>query len=140
MPSYYWSPGAEKPKEYIRPAELAEYIYHEIEWREPNKRKWARGSPYVQPTMTGDKRFCNLTWNSTLMESLDKKDVEKVLLLINNIIDTAKLRDEVKDMKKRGNETHEAKRQNFETETKNVIDSVELGNNLRGECLFCKSI
>lgn len=139
MPRYYWSPGAEKPEEYIRPAELAENIYHEIEWREPNKRKWARGAaPYVQPSMSGDKRFYHLMWNSTLMESLDKSDAEKALLLINSIIDTPKLRDEVKDMKKRENETYGVKKQNFETKIKDVIDSVELGNNLGGKCRFCR--
>jgi len=136
-PCYYWSPGIETPDEYVRPDELVQHIYQEIEWREPNKRKWAGGTPYVQPTMSGNKQFYHLTWNSTLMESLDKKDVEKAILLINSIIDTAKLRDEVKDLKKRESEVYKTKWQNFETKMKELVESIELGNNLQGTCRFC---
>jgi len=138
MPCHYWRPAAETPEEYIIPDRFSQCVYQEMEWREPYKRKWASGEPRIVPTMHGNKKFYELEWGIyRLVKIRDEKQAENAILLINKIIETSRFREEAKNLTKRKNEIYNAKRENFEAKIKDLIKSIELGNNLRGKCRFC---
>ena len=137
MPCYYWRPAIEQPKEFITPDLLSQRIYEEIEWREPQKRKWARCEPIVTPSVSGTEKFFHLEWNGTLVKTRDENVAENALLLINRTIEKPTYKEKANDLKKRKKETYDAKRGDFEAKIKDVIEAIELGNNLKGKCRFC---
>jgi len=137
LPCYYWRPAIEQPKEFIMPDLLAQRIYEEIEWREPQKRKWARCEPLITPAISGTEKVFHLEWNGTLVKSRYRDAVEDALFLINRTIEKPSYQEKANDLKKRKKEVYDAKRENFEVKIKDVIKAIELGNNLKGKCRFC---
>jgi len=63
--------------------------------------------------------------------------VNSSIPLINQLIETPKFKKEEKNLTKRKDEIYKIKREDFEAKIKDVIESIELGNILKGKCRFC---
>jgi hypothetical protein len=138
MHCYYWSLGAEEPEEYIKPDRIAQQIYKELEWRAPHKRKRIGGAPHVTPVIISGEKFYRLEWgNNTLIRSQVEKKVKSSIPLINQLLEAPEFQKEEKSLTKRKDEIYKIKREDFEAKIKDVIDSIELGNVLKGKCRFC---
>ena len=138
MHCYYWSLGTEEPEERILPDKITQQIYREIESRAQNNRKWFRGKPLVTPYTSRDEKFFQLEWeNSRVIRSRNEQKVIDSIPFINQIIETPKFIEKEKNLTKEKNEIYKIKLEDFETEIKDVIKSIELGNILQGKCRFC---
>ena len=138
MHCYYYSLGAKEPEEHIKPDKIAQQIYQEIESRAQYKRKWFRGKPRVTPVIISGEKFFRLEWvNNILIRSRDEKKVESSIPFINQLMETPKFIKEEKNLTKRKDEVSKIEREDFEAKIKDVIESIDLGNNLKGKCRFC---
>ena len=102
-------------------------------------RKWMIGKPNTKPVMYGDKKFHELEWGaySSLIKSRDEKEVERAVLWIDQLVETPRFGEKVKNLIKREDEIYRINREDFETKIKDVIRSIELGNIFKGKCRFC---
>jgi len=139
MPCYYSNSYGEIPEEYIMPDRLVKNTYEEMVYRIRHGRKWMIGKPSIQPVIYGDEKFYELTWGaySSIVKSRDKKETERTLPLIDQIIEASKSIEEVKKLIKAEDEIYKMKREIFEQKIEELIKSIELGNILKGKCRFC---
>ena len=138
IPRRYSNLRGRAPEEYITLDRFVENICEEMELRLQGNKQWAIGEPKKEPFRRGDEKFYHLAWGSyELVTSRDEKDVDKVIILINKIIETPRFIEKVKNLIKREDEIYRIKRREFETKIKDVIKSIELGNILEGKCRFC---
>jgi len=138
MNCYYWSIGTEEPEERILPDKITQQIYREIESRAQYDRKWFRGKPHVTSYQSRNEKFFQLEWeNNRVIRSRNEKKVKDSIPFINQIVETPKFIEKEKNLTKGKNEIYKIKLEDFETEIKDVINSIELGNLLKGKCKFC---
>jgi len=138
MPCYYSSLPGRAPEEHITLNRFVECIYKEMEYRVRAEREWLFEKPIIQPVIYGGEKFYELAWGSyRLVKSRDEKEVGRAILLISQLIETPKFKEEVKNLMKEEDEIYKIKRENFERKIKDLIKSVELGGILKGKCRFC---
>jgi len=138
MHCYYWSLGTEEPEEHILPDKIAQQIYGEIESRAQYDRKWFRGEPRVTSYLSRNEKFFQLEWeNNRVIRSQNEKKVKDCIPFIKQLVETSIFIENEKNLTKGKNEIYKIKLEDFETEIKDVIKSIELGNILKGKCRFC---
>lgn len=139
MPCYYYrlyDEGA--PETYVMPDRIVENFYKVIDSEVDFGKKWVNGKPSVKPVQCGDVIFYELEWGySRLVKSRDKKEVEKCVSLIVQLVEASNYKDEVKKLLKKEDEKLRPKREKFEEQIRGLIKFIELGNTLKGKCQYC---
>lgn len=139
MPCYYWRLYDEGPPEtYVSPDRIAENFYKVINWEVSTGKKWINGKPSVKPVQYGDAMFYELEWsNLRVVKSRDRKEAEKCMSFIVQLVEASKYQDEVKNLLKKEDEMLRPKREKFEEQIRDLIRSIELGNIIKGKCKHC---
>lgn len=115
-----------------------ENFYKVINWEVDTGKKWIDGKPIDKPTKYGDVIFHELEWSySRVAKIRNKKEVDKCVSFIVQLVETSKYKDEVKALLKKEDEMLRPKREKFEEQIRDLIRSIELGNIIKGKCKHC---
>lgn len=137
MPCYYWGMRGEVPERYVRPARLALHIYEIISHEIRTGRQGRK--PNVKPSISGNVTFHELDWenDSSLVRSRDKKEVDKCMPFIIQLVETPNYRSKTKNLLEKESKVLEPKCADFNAKMTTLIKSIALGNVIRGKCQHC---
>ncbi len=126
------------PAQYMILDRFVKSVFEEIKYQVYNEIDYFVEEPKIQPVGIGGKTFQQLVWKSyALVQSRDIYKAKKAKKIIERLIESPKLREGMRGLLEIEAEILKTRLPNFETKIKDVIKSVELGNQFKGKCRFC---
>ena len=138
MPCYYRGMRGDQPKRYVRPDLLALHIYQIITHEIRTGRQWFGGKPKIQSVTYHEGTFYELKWwNERPLASHERKEVEKYVPFIIQLVETPNYRSKAKNLLEKEAKVLRPKRADFQAKMTTLIKSIALGNVIRGKCQHC---
>lgn len=141
-PRYFGDYSGDKPDEYLCPDLFIRSIYDEVFWRIETHSKQYFGKGEVMPTIVADgKKIYYLRHaDRELVSSANEELVKRAQQLISRFVEDAEYKERIKTFmnKKRG--TYDKQLGKVKQNIGDIIESIELGNTIKGKCRFCKGM
>jgi hypothetical protein len=131
-----------EPREYISPERIVEYVYETMAYETHTGEDWFRGKPDVQPFTSGNTMFYQVKWGnySNFAICRDENSAGKIVHKIIDIVESPEYEQRIRQAVDAEDRIIQPKRISFEQKMEDLIESIELGNSLRGKCKHCRKL
>jgi gas vesicle protein len=140
LPQYHCHGRA--PSEYICPERIAECVYETMAYETRTGEDWFTGRPSVQPLSSGNTMFYQVNWagSSNFAICRNEDRAGKIAHKIVDIVESPEYEQRIRQAVDAEDMVIRPKRIDFEHRMEDLIESIELGNSLRGKCKHCRKL
>jgi hypothetical protein len=140
LPQYHCH--GREPREYICPERIVEYIYETMAYETHTGEDWFRGKPCVQPLTIGNTMVYQVNWAGCSYFAICRNEdyARKIVHKIIDIVESPEYEQRIRQAVDAEDGIIQPKRIDFEHKMEDLIESIELGNSLRGKCKHCRKL
>jgi hypothetical protein len=141
----YWCPRyigdyfGDKPDEYLCPDLFISSIYLEVRYRiaEGRKRIWGPGKMSPKNVGNGKMVYFLSYWDFEIASSPDEELMRKTQQLLSRLVEDKELTERIKSFVDKQKATYDKELEKVKLDTRDLINSIELGNVIKGKCRHC---